>query len=273
MVNTVVRVGVALAVLLLLTRAAVGAWHQRALAGAVWRRIRLRHVGGSLVLLVAVGSLATLLLAAVPPARLGLGSLVGFSGNAVFAPLEAAVGATAPPAAGPDWVLATAATLFLGALVLLLPWLAFVEEEVFRAGLEDADVRGELWAALRFGLAHLVMLIPLGAALAIAVAGFAYGRVYRRAYWSGPDGDLPVDVLRAYRPGRRARRAARGFREGQVVRGARVPGMLVVLPDEHPERRQAAAVLRSAVWHTAFNTLVVALLWVLLMLTALVPAT
>jgi hypothetical protein len=42
-----------------------------------------------------------------------------------------------------------------------------------------------VWAALRFGLAHLIMLVPLSAALAIAVAGFAYGQIYRRAYARG----------------------------------------------------------------------------------------
>jgi hypothetical protein len=71
---------------------------------------------------------------------------------------------------------------FLALLFALFPWLAYVEELTFRQGLELATPAREAWAALRFGLAHLFMLVPLAAALAIAVAGFAYGRVYRSAY-------------------------------------------------------------------------------------------
>lgn len=219
---SLLRVVVAVVVVALLVRAARPAWQHRQLALRVWSRIRPRHVLGSLALLAAVLGVALALLEFVPPTRFGLGSLVGVTGNAVFAPIEEVSARsgngslTAPPAAGGGAGALKAPVLlaiggFLGLLLVLFPWLAYVEERVFREGLERAGPLREAWTALRFGLVHLVMLVPLAAALAIGVAGFFYGRVYRRAY---------------------ARTAAR--------------------PD---------AVLAATVWHTTFNSLVVLLLF------------
>ncbi|HWB71940.1 MAG TPA: hypothetical protein VG452_06965 [Egibacteraceae bacterium] len=226
------RVAVVVVVLVLLARAAAGAWRNRRVAVAVWRRVRLGHVVGSLGLVVVVVATAVGIMAALPVTGFGLGSLIGLSGNAVFAPLDeaarrGALGGGAPAAV--DWALVLVVTGFLVGLLTLFPWLAYVEERTFREGLEEATFAQELWAALRFGLAHLIMLIPLAAALAIALAGFVYGRVYRRAY----------------------RRAA-GRR--QALPGPLGPPVVVA-----PSRWQmrAEAVLASTVWHTTFNSLVV----------------
>lgn len=237
------RLAIAGVILLLLARAGRMAWRNRALARAVWRRIRARHVAGAFGLLVVVLSIALTLLEVVPVTRLGLGSLVGLTGNAVFAPVEEAAiragadagsGAVAGTPAGPDLgqiAVAVGTTAFLGGLLLLLPWLAYVEERTFREGLEDASPLREAWTALRFGLVHLVMLIPLAAALAIAVAGFAYGRVYRRAH-------------------------ARAAGRTTVAEG---PGGLPVAVAPSPARVRGEAVLEATVWHATFNSLVVLL--------------
>lgn len=244
------RLAVVAVVVLLLVRAARAAWSNRRLAVAVWRRIRPRHVLGSCALLVAVLGTAVGLMALVPASGLGLGWFVGLSGNAVFAPIEEInLRATGPApnhasdvddataenerqgslGTQPSTIGVTAAFLLL--LLLLFPWLAYVEERVFREGLETASTGRQAWAALKFGLAHLVMLIPVAAALAIAVAGFVYGRVYRRAY---------------------RRSAART----DVVAGSfGVP--LVVAPTVATARSHA--VLASTVWHTTFNSLIVVL--------------
>lgn len=304
-----VRLAIAAAVLLLLLRASGAAWRNRALAVAVWRRVRLRHLAGASTLLVAVAGTGYFLLT-IPPLRIGLGELVGFAGNAVFTPLEEAASRTRAPDVGPDWALVGLATVFLGFLALLFPWLAFVEEEIFRAGLEATDRRGELLSAVRFGLMHMVVLVPLAAALAISIAGYAYGRVYRRAYRQAAEADLPVVVAGLYRPTRRARRAAATVRLRQLEAALRRDGACeatttappregahgttaTALPRDgardatatalrwepgtdaiasallEPEQRQAAALLRSTVWHTTFNSLVVALLWGLIVLDAL----
>lgn len=249
------RLLVALVMLVLLVRAGAGALRHRELAVAVWRGVRPRHVVGAFGLLIVVATLAAALLE-VPFLRYGLGSALGFAGNAVFAPLEEAAVRAAPAAPrAAEWGLLALATVFLGFLLVLLPWLAFVEEEVFRAGLEDATPRRELLAALRFGLVHLVMLVPLAAALAIAVAGAVYGRLYRRSHRRARPADaLPAAVLRSYRPTRRALSAAR-----RAAAGAEPDGSVLVLA--LPLRRQAAGVFASTIWHATFNSLVVVLLW------------
>lgn len=267
------RLLLAVAMTALLLRGARVAWSQRSLALAIWRSLRPRHLAGALAILVLLMVVASALLA-VPPLRLGLGSLLGFGGNAVFVPLEEAAARAGPgPANGPDWTVAGMATVFLLFLGTLLPWFAFVEEEIFRAGLEVADLRAEVMAALVFGLVHLIMLIPVAAALAVAVAGFCYGRVYRRRYARvSEEGAVraPTPVLRAYRPTRRARAAAWRLARADVGLDAstdvepRSPLDEVEVPSWLLARRlraQAAAVHESAVWHTAFNSLVLLLVW------------
>lgn len=264
---TVVRLAVAGWVLVTLGRATRGAWAHRRLVLAIWGRTRPVHLLGSVGLLACVVAVASALIAWVPGLDLGLGTLVGISSNAVFTPLEEAVARTAPPSAGGvDWPLLLLATGFLLPLLVLLPWLAFVEEEVFRAGLEDATLLEELRAALVFGLAHLVMLVPLGAALAVAGCGFVYGRVYRRAHARSDGGDVPAVVLRSYRSTRRADRAAERARTPRkVLVAAGVGG----IEDRTPERRQADAVMASTVWHATFNSLVVVAVWAAMVSSAL----
>jgi len=212
-------------VLLVLARAARTAWRQRALAQAVWRAVRPRHVLGGLALLVVLGTTMLALTSAVPLLGRGLGDLVGSSANVVFAPVDAAARATGPTLGGGtgpgDLAFVVLASLFLGGLVLLLPWLAFVEEELFRAGGERRGPAARLGVALVFGAAHLLVLVPLAAGLALTLAGLAYDIAYRR---SGADAAcVPADpslragtrpaahgAARHRRPPRRRRRARRG---------------------------------------------------------------
>jgi hypothetical protein len=249
------RIAVAGVILLLLVRAARPAWRNRALAVAVWRRIRLRHVAGCLGLLVVVTGVLGALLHLLPFTRIGVGSLIGLHGNAVFAPLEeaslrtggngfAAPDALAPAAAGPDLgqvLFLAGAVAFLLGLLLLLPWLAYVEERTFREGLESAGLLRESLTALRFGLIHLVMLIPLAAALAVGVAGFAYGRVYKRTH----------------------RRFAA---QTEVVEG---PFGVPVTVAPSPARVRGEAVLEATVWHTTFNSMIVLLVLAVLLVDGL----
>lgn len=229
------------------------AWSRRDLALAVWRAVRPRHVVGSLGLLVAVVGVTVAASTAVPLLARGLGDLFATSGNVVFAPVDVAAEA-ARDAAGdaPNLWFVGAVTLFLALLALLLPWFAFVEEEVFRAGAEAWSLPVRILAALVFGAAHLVMLVPLAAALGIGVAGFAYGEVYRRRA-RGADARTPAVARRAFRSTRRSRAA---IRERAVDTAD-----AVALHD-----RQAAAVFASTVWHTTFNSLVVSLVWLALVL-------
>lgn len=237
----ILRLLVAAAVVVLLGRAARPAWRNRGLAVAVWRRIRPSHVLGCIGLLVVVLGTAVGLLTFVPVTGYGLGSLIGLSGNAVFAPLEELTVRAGVPGGSrePQWALLAVTGGFLGLLLVLFPWLAYVEERVFREGLETAGPGREAWAALRFGLLHLVMLIPVAAALAVGVAGFFYGRVYRATY---------------------ARVAA-----DRMLAGS--DGAAVAI--DAPRRARDEAVLAATVWHTTFNSLIVALVLAGLTATAL----
>lgn len=233
-VQEVLRTVVAVVVLWLVARTVRPAWRERALALRVWRGVRARHLVGTAALLTVVLGVAVALLAVVPVTRLGLGDLVGFTGNALFAPVEVVDigsgggGLGRAPAAAQD-PLRRALGLagigaFLGLLVLLFPWLAHAEERTFREGLEDASAGREVWTALRFGLVHLVVLVPLAAALAVGIAGYAYGRVYRSAF-----------------------RRATARADPPSVAAAR-----------------AEAVLAATTWHATFNTLVVGVVLVAL---------
>lgn len=254
----VLRVLVVGAVLVLLARAGRVAWARRQLALQVWRAIRLRHVVGSVALVAVVLGTALLLLSALPLTGLGLGSLVGLEGNAVFAPIDGALDPTpaAPPDEGPTpspwvaWLQVLGVTAFLAALVALFPHLASVEETVFRVGWEDHGLLRQILSALRFGLVHLVMLIPVAAALAIAVAGFVYGRIYRRAYRRAAVPRLVVPP----------RGVAVAEDEDGVTRLVMGPPSPVEVIDRAATR--AEAVFAATVWHTTFNTVVAGLIWV-----------
>lgn len=232
----------AAAILFLLARSARVAWSNRALALTIWRRIRLHHVAGSLLLMVVVTGVMIGLMLLIPATQYGLGSFIGLTGNAVFAPVEEAAtrssSVTGPSAVWVSRLLTAGTLLFLAGFLTLVPWLAYVEEQVFREGLERASRLRRLWTALRFGLIHLIMLVPVAAALAIAVAGLWYGHVYLRAFAAAADGPmLPADAAPTDADGANA-----------AVRVA--PPMAAA---------QDAAVLASTVWHTTFNSLIVLL--------------
>lgn len=238
------RLVIAAVIVVLLVQSGRLAWRNRTLAVAVWRRIRPQHVLGSLALLALVLGVAVALMSVVPVTQYGLGSLVGLTGNAVFAPVEEAAQRSGSPGlltgdpSGASWWLRAGVGAFLAALLALFPWLAYSEERTFRWGLERATLGREMFVALRFGLVHLVMLIPLAAALAIGVAGFFYGRVYRRAY----------------------------LREVAHVTVEVGPTGAPVIGGPTPAEVRSRAVLASTVWHTTFNSLIVVLVAVGLLL-------
>lgn len=248
------RLGIIVAVVGLLAVRARWAWQQRALAVRVWRSIRPRHVAGALGLLVVVAAVSVTLFLGVPATRIGLGTLVGLDGNAVFAPIDTALEApivqaeqaatTGQPAPGVPWTDVALVTGFLGLLVALFPVLAHAEEVAFRAGWEDKGPGQQVLSALRFGLVHLIMLIPIAAALAIAVAGYAYGRLYLRAY-------RRAAVPRLVWPGGRLPLAVDEQGLGRLVMGPPAPVLQV---DRAAARREG--VMAATVWHATFNTTV-----------------
>lgn len=68
------------------------------------------------------------------------------------------------------------AAVFLPVLILAFPCLAQIEEETYRA--RTRNWTGGFLRSLRFGLAHMLMLIPFGASLALTLAGLWFTRQY-----------------------------------------------------------------------------------------------
>ncbi|MBL8059460.1 MAG: hypothetical protein JNK63_01950 [Chthonomonas sp.] len=66
--------------------------------------------------------------------------------------------------------------IFVGLLALNLPRLARREEEMFRRGTKDWQ--DATFRSLKFGLIHMVVGVPLGAALALWIAGMFFSWRY-----------------------------------------------------------------------------------------------
>lgn len=136
--------------------------------------LRARHFGRALGLLIVTGFIATALIEHVPLMGIGWFGLLGGSGNVVVAQ---------PDAPGHAMRVSLVLPFALICLACLIaPIAAFREERIFRRGTERQSPARRWWRQLSFGLTHLLMGIPVGAALAIGVTGGGFMRVYRRCY-------------------------------------------------------------------------------------------
>ncbi len=125
------------------------------------RGLRWRHF------LLAVPALAGVLLVGVPLMSLpvlswGWWTALGGVGNPVF-------GTTDTTSGSPIAVIIPA--VFMVLLVLALPILVLSEEWLFRRGAQRRSLAGNVGWSLLFGLAHGLIGIPIGAALALSVGG------------------------------------------------------------------------------------------------------
>lgn len=75
------------------------------------------------------------------------------------------------------------ATLFVGALLVSLPFLALYEEIVFRMGIRDW--KGWVWQACIFGPIHLVVGVPIAIGVALIGMGLLWGGIYWYDYRHG----------------------------------------------------------------------------------------
>ncbi len=136
------------------------------------RGVRLRHLWPApLVLAAVVATFAALWL--VPPLRFGWWTLIGGQGNIVFGTTEETRGT-------PLEVIVP--VVFVLLLLPALPLLVEAEERRFRLGAEGWSTGRRLVRGLQFGLLHLVVGIPVAAALALSVAGWWFTWVYLRAF-------------------------------------------------------------------------------------------
>ena len=148
-----------------------------------WRAWRRELVGGLRPhhFLLAVPTIVLVLVAAVlllqvPGLDVGWWTAIGGIGNPVVGGTERTSGTAL------EWLIPA---VFLGLLVFALPLLVTREEEMFRMGAESWTRWRRVRRSVEFGLAHALIGIPVGVALALSVGGgyftWAYLRGVRRS--------------------------------------------------------------------------------------------
>jgi len=142
----------------------------------VWRGLRPSHflLAVPILLLAAVVGISAWLW--LPGAWFGWWSLMGNGGGG-------AINASLTPATADAPAFSKVLPyVMLISLALVLPMAARWEEMRFRLGAESQGTGKRLVVALGFGLAHLIMGIPIAAALAVGAGGWGFAAAYRRAY-------------------------------------------------------------------------------------------
>ncbi len=145
-----------------------------------WRRelvggLRPRHFALAIptIALVIVAAVALL---QVPGLDVGWWTAIGGIGNPVVGGTERTTGTAL------EWLVPA---VFMGLLVFALPLLVTREEEMFRMGAESWSRWRRARRSVEFGLAHALVGIPIGVALALSVGGgyftWAYLRGVRRS--------------------------------------------------------------------------------------------
>lgn len=78
------------------------------------------------------------------------------------------------------WHMLPMTIVFLTALFVAVPFMAHVEEQLFREGV--TEWRRIVPRSIAFGLVHCIVGIPLAAGLALSISGLYYGWRYKQAY-------------------------------------------------------------------------------------------
>ena len=147
-------------------RLATAAGHSFTSAGRsttlpIVRGIRWRHVWPAPLVLTAVVVVATLLLR-IPGLDWGWWTALGGGGNPV-------TGTTDQTAGTPlEWIVPL---VFLTMLLPAIPLFALAEERTFRRGCEQWSWPRRVRRTVEFGLAHALIGIPIGVALALSCGG------------------------------------------------------------------------------------------------------
>ena len=134
--------------------------------------IRWRHLWPVPFVLSGV-IVAAVALLEIPPLRFGWWTALGGLGNPVTGTTEQTTGTTL------EWLVPL---VFIVLLVPALPLFAFREEELFRLGAEDWSGWQRALKAVKFGLVHAVIGIPIGVALALSLGGAYFQWAYLRGY-------------------------------------------------------------------------------------------
>jgi hypothetical protein len=145
-------------------RTSVGA-HRKTLG--VVQGLRARHFVRAVPIVVVIVSTAWVLIQ-LPVLSFGWWSVIGGEGNPVVGVTEEDYGI----------VSVVLPLFFIGLLIVGMPLLVAREEWVFRRGAEARSTAMNVARSLVFGLAHAVIGIPIGAALALSIGGLYLTRCY-----------------------------------------------------------------------------------------------
>lgn len=169
-------------------------WDNRRRLGSVWRLYSSgwREYARALTLSVATLTVAIVAYDSAPAwLRWSWFGMIPDTpgGSVVTAPL------TVSQSHSSAWVGALAVLAFYTALLLVMPFVARREEEIFRAGHVD---RGRIvWQSLKFGLMHILVGVPVVIALTLALPGWVFGVRYRRAHLASQLAGRPLpDAVR-----------------------------------------------------------------------------
>ena len=138
----------------------------------VLRGLRLRHFLRA-PLVFATVILVFSLLYLVPPLRIGWWTLIGGTGNIVTGSTDRTSGTAL------EWIIPGTFILLLAPALVRF---AEREEEIFRLRAEGWSTMRRLRRGVEFGLVHLVMGIPIAAALALSIGGWYFTWAYLRGY-------------------------------------------------------------------------------------------
>jgi hypothetical protein len=126
---------------------------------------------------IFVGVIAVyVVLVLIPPLRWGWWTALGGNGNIIFGSTSATQNTVL------EWLVPA---VFIVLLVPALPVLVEREEIGFRLGAEGWSNWRRFTRGLQFGLLHLIVGIPIAAALALSVGGWAFTAFYLRWYRKG----------------------------------------------------------------------------------------
>jgi hypothetical protein len=128
---------------------------------SVVRGLRWRHFVRALGIVVLIVPTAWVMIQ-LPVLSFGWWSMIGGEGNPVVGVTERDYGI----------VSVVVPLFFIGLLIVGLPLLVSREEWVFRRGAERRGSTDNVARSVLFGLAHAVVGIPIGAALALSIGGF-----------------------------------------------------------------------------------------------------
>jgi hypothetical protein len=127
---------------------------------SVVRGLRWRHFVRAVLIVLLIVPTAWVLIQ-LPVLSFGWWSMIGGEGNPVVGVTERDYGI----------VSVVIPLFFIGLLIVGLPLLVSREEWVFRRGAERRGTIDNIARSLLFGLAHAVVGIPIGAALALSIGG------------------------------------------------------------------------------------------------------